>query len=582
MSDNFTNALPPGSTLRSSHSSYTIDSTIGAGGFGITYKASSRVTIGNIRTTAPFAIKEFFIAADCERTRLASGDSTMRTSGPASTRVSAAKRDFISEARRLYDLAGNSRNIVSVNEVFEANGTAYYVMEYLDGPSLRDYIRSRGRLTEAETLDLMLPIVSAVSFLHSRKITHHDIKPANIVLAYDDEGSAPRPVLIDFGQSRHYDEKGAVTCTVSAAGLSEGYAPIEQYAGVAQFSPSTDVYALGATMLHCLSGQKPPRAVDMTPEYIDSVLPASTSPSVRAAIHRAMAFRADERTASASDFYGQLTGKIPVDYTTGYDADNTLINDNTVVSDKTVVNNRAATSKSSAKPKAAKTKTTTPKATTPKATKPKATKPRTARPTTPKNINGTQFDPNNPIGPVNPLEEKIEPKTPVSAWIIIGLLVAAIITSVALLISGNDRQEAPVVVPDDTVAVILPATDVPAEEEAAEEAAPAQEEVRSGTPPPVMHTYNFNGYFSDASGQRWPVKLKATTDGQGRWGSCVYTNVTYNVVLNMQGSGSDDRYSFYSNEKGADLSIDIGYEGEGVWSGTASSGRKTLSVTLYE
>ena len=97
-----------------------------------------------------------------------------------------------------------------------------------------------------------------------------------------------------------------------------------------------------------------------------------------------------------------------------------------------------------------------------------------------------------------------------------------------------------------------------------------------------MHTYNFSGYFQDSTGQQWPVKLTANTNGEGRWGKCTYTNVSYNIVLSMTGSGSGDTFTFRTTDKGSDLTIRITYTGEGTWEGTATSGSKALTVVLYE
>lgn len=140
--------------------------------------------------------------------------------------------------------------------MFEANNTAYYVMEYLEGESLDDYIRRVGPLTQEQTVYFLRPIVEAVALLHDNRLTHYDIKPQNIIIAPGSD-SVPRPVLIDFGLSKHYDESGRATSTTPVGGHSPGYSPIEQYSSIAGFSPAADVYALGATAYHCLTGHPP-------------------------------------------------------------------------------------------------------------------------------------------------------------------------------------------------------------------------------------------------------------------------------------------------------------------------------------
>ena len=127
-------ALPAGTVLASSERTYTVESVLGAGGFGVTYKATATISVQNIEVEAQFAIKEHFLNALCER----EGDtSRVKYSAPVRQQVEGSLKDFIGEARRLQKIGVSHPNIVSVNEVFEANNTAYYVMEYIDGESLR-------------------------------------------------------------------------------------------------------------------------------------------------------------------------------------------------------------------------------------------------------------------------------------------------------------------------------------------------------------------------------------------------------------------------------------------------------------
>lgn len=257
MSDSDIPCLAPGTVL-TGRQRYVIERTLGAGGFGITYLAVTSFLMGNIRVEARVAIKEHFMADYNERDK-----ATMCVTTPGTARsrkmVADSLRDFLGEARRLQTICGGHQSIVKVNEVFEANGTAYYVMEFLDGKTLWSMIEKRG-IGEADMLSIMRPIVDAVAYLHRNRLTHLDIKPENIMLTH--ENGSLRPVLIDFGLSKHYDEKGNATSTVNTFAASSGYAPIEQYAGITTFTPSADVYALGATMLACLTGKIPQKSSD--------------------------------------------------------------------------------------------------------------------------------------------------------------------------------------------------------------------------------------------------------------------------------------------------------------------------------
>lgn len=193
------------------------------------------------------------------------------------------------------------------DEVFEANNTAYYVMEYISGSSLDKYVADHGALSEQETLRLMRPILDAVRLLHQNRICHLDIKPANIMLSTDAEGGV-RPVLIDFGLSKHYDSHGHATSTINSFGYSEGYAPVEQYKGITTFSPGADLYALGATLWHCLTAIDPPSALDVRDGELASRLPESVSDEMRTMID---VMTRDQRTRPTSlDEVERLTAEI--------------------------------------------------------------------------------------------------------------------------------------------------------------------------------------------------------------------------------------------------------------------------------
>lgn len=270
------NSLPAGFQLKGNERTYTIAETLGHGGFGITYRAKAEVKVGGIRMKVDFALKEFFMRDDCER----QANASIVYSNPARDRVENSRKDFINEALRLKKIGFSHPNIVGFDEVFEANNTAYYVMEYLRGKSLGDYVKEHGPLTEAETIRLMQPVMEAVELLHRNRICHLDIKPDNIMLEQEENGNI-RPVLIDFGLSKHYDNTGHATSTINTFGYSEGYAPAEQYRGITTFSPTADIYALGATLWHCLTGKTPAPALDLRAGELAATLPAEVSEPMR-------------------------------------------------------------------------------------------------------------------------------------------------------------------------------------------------------------------------------------------------------------------------------------------------------------
>lgn len=295
---NHPNALPIGTILKSQDATYEILSVIGAGGFGITYRVKGTVKIGNITVNATFAIKEHFINDYCSRELTTSKVVFFDNHTDA---VNASLKDFISEAKRLQQIGASLNNIVKVNEVFEANNTAYYVMEYLEGVSIAQYVAKNGPMNPTEAVRLLMPVFEAVARLHQQRITHLDIKPQNIMITDGSDGQ-PRPVLIDFGLAKHYDKKGNATSTLRGGGYSEGYAPVEQYKGITTFSPTADIYALAATLLFCLTGKNPPSALDCDTADIAQLLPPTLPPTMRDGILNAMTHRPENRTKSVEEF----------------------------------------------------------------------------------------------------------------------------------------------------------------------------------------------------------------------------------------------------------------------------------------
>ena len=278
---------------------------LGQGGYGITYLASSVVEIGNTSHKVYFAIKEFFEKGVCYRD---GDDPTMKFSPAAKEEIEDGLKDFITEATRLNKICVSNKNIVNVNEVFEANGTAYYVMEFLDGGNLRDKIKDNGGgFSVDEALPYFLPISNAVSYIHnSHKLLHCDIKPDNIMLRVGEDGNE-EPVLIDFGISLHFNSKGNLTSTHNTVGASDGYAPPEQYRGIDRFCPEVDVYALSATLFYLLTGHNPIQSFEISDSYIDTKLPQSVDNKVRIAIQKGMRKSQDERTHSISELVNSLS-----------------------------------------------------------------------------------------------------------------------------------------------------------------------------------------------------------------------------------------------------------------------------------
>lgn len=288
-------ALQPNSTLQGGK--YRIIEKLGQGGFGITYLAENTLLLGKV------AIKEFFFKEYCDR-----DDSTSRVTIPTSGNreiVERFKQKFIKEARTIFSL--NHPNIVRILDVFEENGTAYYVMDYIEGESLGDMVKRRGAIPEAEALGYVKDAASALEYIHSKNINHLDIKPSNLVLRHDDG----KVLVIDFGVAKQYDAVTSEGTTTTPVGISHGYSPAEQYRknGVQAFSPQSDVYALAATLFKLLTGNTPPEAMEIQEEGLPvaELQEKQISRPVISAIAMAMKGR-HERTQSVAEFISNLSG----------------------------------------------------------------------------------------------------------------------------------------------------------------------------------------------------------------------------------------------------------------------------------
>lgn len=274
---------------------YKIVRFISSGGFGCTYEAE------HILLKKRVAIKEFFVKDFCNRDETTSQISVGITSKTAL--VSKLKSKFIAEAQSLCSL--EHPNIVHVFDVFEENGTAYYVMDYIDGLSLNDLVKNNGPMAEQKAVGYIMQVADALKYVHSQNRLHLDIKPGNIMVDENDKA-----VLIDFGASKQYDEEGGEN-TSTLLGKTPGYAPLEQMGNdVVKFLPSTDIYALGATLYKLLTGNTPPSASLLASGETLDAMPSFISEGTRNAIIQSMQTNKMKRPQSIGEFEKLLSGDI--------------------------------------------------------------------------------------------------------------------------------------------------------------------------------------------------------------------------------------------------------------------------------
>lgn len=241
-----TNMLPIGVVL---HGAYRIDKHLASGGFGNTY------AVTHLGFNEKMAVKEFYMNGVNERE--ADHVSVSVSNAQQQAQYDEQLEKFKKEARRLRSL--NSDNIVHVYDLFDENGTSYYVMDYIDGESLSARLNRTGKpIEESEVEKILTQLLNALQEVHNNHLWHLDLKPANIM---QDRKGVVR--LIDFGASKQLSAEGGATAS-SALCFTPGYAPPEQVEqNMDKFGPWTDFYALGATLFNLLTAQKPPQSSDI-------------------------------------------------------------------------------------------------------------------------------------------------------------------------------------------------------------------------------------------------------------------------------------------------------------------------------
>ena len=312
---------------------YLVGKVLGEGGFGITYMGY------DLNMKARIAIKEYFPVELVSRdtTRLTSpdgkavsgggSDSVISLSGEKSKTYQQGLKKYVDEARNVSQFSGIP-GIVSVKDFFYENDTAYIVMEYIEGVSLKEYLKQKGgKVSEEEALAVMRPVLEALEKVHAAGIVHRDISPDNIMLTFTEEtgvesagkqagqagangpalyGNIAAVRLIDFGAARMTSKNDQKSLTII---LKHGYAPEEQYRSHGEQGPWTDVYALCAVFYRMITGKVPEPAMDRLfsdglkrPEELGS----KVSPAVSEAIMRGLAVKKEDRIQSVRELTDAL------------------------------------------------------------------------------------------------------------------------------------------------------------------------------------------------------------------------------------------------------------------------------------
>ncbi len=276
---------------------YLIGKVLGQGGFGITY-------IGwDLNLDIKVAIKEYY-PEGCVTRDAHTHISVLTYAGPKEVYFQKGKERFVNEAKALAKFPGDS-GVVGVRTFFYENGTAYIVMDFVEGETLKAYAQRRGgKLPAAEVLSLFQPIFRSLARVHDSGLLHRDISPDNLMLKTD--GTL---ALLDFGAARQISAEGEHSNTIN---VKHGFAPEEQYRTRGEQGPWTDVYALCATIYRLTTGRTPPEALDrmadgtlLTPP---NQLGADFTPAQEAAIIHGLAVRASDRTRDVRQLEKELYG----------------------------------------------------------------------------------------------------------------------------------------------------------------------------------------------------------------------------------------------------------------------------------
>jgi len=272
---------------------YIVGRTLGSGGFGITYLAWDEML------EVPMAIKEYLPNTLAMRT---ADESTVKANTKETEQQFSYYMDrFLEEARTLAKF-NDENGIVSVQDVFKANGTIYIVMYYVNGIDLNQYLKDQGgKLAVDDALKIMKVVLKSLSKVHDSGLVHRDISPDNIFITIDNQVK-----LLDFGASRYTVGQGEKTISVI---LKHGFAPIEQYSSKGKQGPWTDVYASAATLYKLITGIKPPEAIErLTDDLIKmpSELGISIETHVEMALMKALEIKENNRFKHMSAFLASL------------------------------------------------------------------------------------------------------------------------------------------------------------------------------------------------------------------------------------------------------------------------------------
>ena len=280
--------LLPGTQLHAGK--YLVGRVLGQGGFGITYVGLDQ------SLELKVAVKEYFPTSMASRS---TGTATLQWHTTAQQR-DAGRESFVREARKMAKIH-HIPNVVEVRDVFFENDTAYIIMDFLEGETLKDRLARTGPMDEAGCAALLRPVMESLGKAHERGVVHRDVSPDNIMI--DRDGA---PWLLDMGAAKELDLVSGSAMQSSQLVVKHGFSPPEQNASAGNIGPWTDVYAMCATIYYCMTGKLLPDAMDRM-LGAPLVLPSPLSENMTVVLERGLALRPEDRIQSMDDLLAALS-----------------------------------------------------------------------------------------------------------------------------------------------------------------------------------------------------------------------------------------------------------------------------------
>ena len=530
---------------------YRIEAVLGQGSFGITYKAKAFTVMKGkfgeelVETNTPKAIKEFFMKEVNERDE--SGSITGMSEGSLSYNYA---QKFKKEAENLAGM--NHPNIVKVIDFITANNTYYYVMDYIEGENLNEYLKHH-KMTEQEATNTIKEVAKALKYMHEEMhMLHLDLKPGNIMRRKSDG----HIFLIDFGLSKHYSEEGIPETSTSVGLGTPGYAPIEQSnsKNAKLFRATLDVYALGATFYKLLTGNTPPSADELVSD--ENIIKSELSKygiknSLVSIVVQAMKPSVKERTQNIKALIVSLN---EFNYNTSEATVNDANNENTIIDTSKT---RNAFNKKSGNGQ---------------------TKGRTKN-------KAREYNKQKE----SEAELEQEPKqwgVQLGKWVIQFGDTKTIIFLIALCLFIIWKNFWPSTPKEEIVSPPAAEQNVNSPENSL--AVTPTHQSDSSIDNNSLESQNFDGfhsyrgYFIDSEG-KYPVELSFNLHSD-QFSDCVYKNVTFGGKIKMKGNFEDNLIVFRGKDGNNDFIMELGLIGATGFNlkGKAKDGAKVLDVELYE